>query len=272
MNRREFMNSLREELSKLPPEERDAAVEYYEEYFDEAGWENEQEVIDQLGSPKKVAGQIKSEYAVRLFDETEKPSARKGLSAVWYVIIGICSAPVSIPFALCLGILAITIFIAVICCIIGVFAGLIGAAIGSLACVIVGIMAIPVALSTAVLMIGVGLGGLGVMAAMTALLFIGVRAAVKAMMRSVRKRNERKKIEQMVRVNESKKWRYTDKIEEEIGSEKSFEESGGQNQREPNCSEPNCSESNQSEPEKNAEDKAVKDSEGSAENGGEDNE
>ena len=65
MNRREFIARLKEEISRLPQEEIEAAVEYYEEYFDEAGADKEQDVLERLGSPKKVASQIKSEYAVR---------------------------------------------------------------------------------------------------------------------------------------------------------------------------------------------------------------
>ena len=42
MTRKEFIEKLRSEISKLPQEEIDAAIEYYEEYFDEAGKENEQ--------------------------------------------------------------------------------------------------------------------------------------------------------------------------------------------------------------------------------------
>lgn len=41
MNRREFIARLKEEISRLPQEEIEAAVEYYEEYFDEAGADKE---------------------------------------------------------------------------------------------------------------------------------------------------------------------------------------------------------------------------------------
>lgn len=132
MNRREFIARLKEEISRLPQEEIEAAVEYYEEYFDEAGADKEQDVLERLGSPKKVASQIKSEYAVRLFDEEEKPTVKKGLSAAWYVVLGICSAPVSIPLAVALGALAISIFVALICCVIGVFAGIAGCVLGAI--------------------------------------------------------------------------------------------------------------------------------------------
>ena len=42
MNRQDFMNQLAAELSKLPKEEVQAAMEYHSEYFEEAGPEREQ--------------------------------------------------------------------------------------------------------------------------------------------------------------------------------------------------------------------------------------
>lgn len=62
MNRTEYMAALRRALSALPEEERANALRYYEEYFDDAGPENEQKVIADLGSPEKVAGQILADY------------------------------------------------------------------------------------------------------------------------------------------------------------------------------------------------------------------
>ncbi len=217
MNRKDFIDALRKEISKLPVEEIDAAVEYYEEYFDEAGKENEQEVLEQLGSPKKVAGQIKSEYAVRLFEEDEKPTVKKRISAVWYVVMGICSAPVAIPLAATLGVVVFTVFITVICCIIALFAGIIGCIAGAVASIVIGILAVPVTLSSAVLLIGFGLAGLGIMAIMGMLLALGVRSGTNAVVRAARRRNERRRIEKMARINENKKWRYKEDVSEERG-------------------------------------------------------
>ncbi len=59
MNRKEFMKRLRELLSDISESEREEALNYYEDYFDDAGTENEQEVIASLGSPEKVAKTIK---------------------------------------------------------------------------------------------------------------------------------------------------------------------------------------------------------------------
>ena len=60
MTRQEFMTALRDKLILLSPEEREDAVQFYEEYFDEAGAENEQAVLTELGSPEALAEKILS--------------------------------------------------------------------------------------------------------------------------------------------------------------------------------------------------------------------
>ena len=60
MTRAEFIAELRGRLYTLPAEERDNAIQFYEEYFDAAGPENEQAVINELGSPENVANKILS--------------------------------------------------------------------------------------------------------------------------------------------------------------------------------------------------------------------
>lgn len=62
MNRKEFLSQLEQALQGMPAEECRRAVEYYENYFDEAGPENEQEVLQQLGAPEKVAADILRDY------------------------------------------------------------------------------------------------------------------------------------------------------------------------------------------------------------------
>lgn len=59
MNRTEFMRQLERLLQSIPEAERAEALQYYNDYFDDAGVENEKEVIDALGNPAKVAENIK---------------------------------------------------------------------------------------------------------------------------------------------------------------------------------------------------------------------
>ena len=60
MNRTEYMRELDALLQGISKEEREEAMQYYNDYFDDAGSENEEKVIEELGSPAKLADTIRS--------------------------------------------------------------------------------------------------------------------------------------------------------------------------------------------------------------------
>lgn len=74
MNRIEFMTELAALLQDVPEEERRDAMQFYNDYFDDAGEDKESEVISELESPKKVAEKIKADLlgqqAEREYTET----------------------------------------------------------------------------------------------------------------------------------------------------------------------------------------------------------
>jgi len=62
VSRKEFMEELQVLLEELPAEERKEALCYYESYFEEAGADQEQVVLDELGSAGRIAAQILRDY------------------------------------------------------------------------------------------------------------------------------------------------------------------------------------------------------------------
>ena len=91
MNRIEFMTELAALLQDVPVEERREAMQYYNDYFDDAGEENEEQVISELGNPAKGAATIKADlgsqagdyaeysengYTDSRFDQKEMPAGR----------------------------------------------------------------------------------------------------------------------------------------------------------------------------------------------------
>lgn len=213
MNRKDFIRKLRRELAKLPAEEREAAVEYYEEYFDEVGPEGEQELLKQLGNPKRVAAQIKSDYAARLLDGKERQPVKKGLSAAWWVVIGICSAPVSIPVAVILVVLAVCSFFVFIGVVISIFALIAGAMICAVGGLILGVMALPASFASALFLIGGGAAALALMAAAGVGAVIAVRAIVRAAARCARRRSAASRDKRLGREAGQGRWRYRDDSE-----------------------------------------------------------
>ena len=61
MNKEEFLQRLKNLLSGIPAAEAEEAMAYYRDYFADAGEENEARVIEELGSPEKVADNIRKD-------------------------------------------------------------------------------------------------------------------------------------------------------------------------------------------------------------------
>ncbi|MCL2095656.1 MAG: DUF1700 domain-containing protein [Oscillospiraceae bacterium] len=63
MNKKEFLQKLRDDLTSLTEEERISALKYYDEYFSEAEEEKDNEIITELKSPEELADRIEEELA-----------------------------------------------------------------------------------------------------------------------------------------------------------------------------------------------------------------
>lgn len=63
MNRLDFMKQLESLLSDITESEREEALQYYNDYLNDAGVENEQEVLESLGTPEALAKVIKDGLA-----------------------------------------------------------------------------------------------------------------------------------------------------------------------------------------------------------------
>ena len=70
MNRIEYMTKLASLLQDIPEVERRDAMKYYNDYFDEAGEENEEQVIREFGAPEEVAEYIKADLKGKTEDIT----------------------------------------------------------------------------------------------------------------------------------------------------------------------------------------------------------
>ena len=85
MTRTEYIAKLTKYLRKLPQKDYEEALEYFMEYFEEAGPENEAQVIAELGTPKEAAHEVIS----RLLDEKiieDKSSLRNKTTILWTIL------------------------------------------------------------------------------------------------------------------------------------------------------------------------------------------
>lgn len=82
MNRVEFMDRLSLLLDDVSEAEREEALKYYRDYFEDAGSWNEQNVISELVSPEKVAETIKESLACETtYEHTEESPAAEEIAA-----------------------------------------------------------------------------------------------------------------------------------------------------------------------------------------------
>lgn len=108
MNRVEYMRELRQRLGELKSGEREGVLSFYEEYFDEAGADLEQDVIRDLGSPASLASRILADYAIKAA-RAAPYNPKKGFSALWAVVLALFAAPFALPVIIVLFALGVAV-------------------------------------------------------------------------------------------------------------------------------------------------------------------
>lgn len=116
MTKSDYMKILSHKLRRLPKEDFDKAIEYFEEYFEEAGPGNEQHAIQDLGEPEAAANELIMNLAEKNLQEPPK-TVKKGFSAIWIGVLGVCAAPIAVPLAFALLAVIIACVIVVLACI-----------------------------------------------------------------------------------------------------------------------------------------------------------
>lgn len=113
MTRTDYLAQLDKYLKRLPAEDYKEAMDYFTEYFDEAGPENEAQVIQDLGSPKEAAQEILHEIldkTIKSNDGTHKSRAK----TIWIAILALFASPIAIPVILLLIMMLVTLILAII--------------------------------------------------------------------------------------------------------------------------------------------------------------
>lgn len=138
MTKIEYMNKMTHKLRRLPKEDFDTAIAYFEEYFADAGAENEQQAIEDLGSPETAADQVIMNLAVK--NTNEQPlTVKRSFSALWVGILGVCAAPIALPLAFAFIAVAFSLVIVVLALLFSLFITAIALTITGFIGILVGI-------------------------------------------------------------------------------------------------------------------------------------
>lgn len=121
MTKSEYLAKLDKYLKKLPKEDYQEAMDYFREYFDEAGPENEEEVIAELGTPKEAAHDIISRLLDEKIVEDEKTPKNRAV-IFWIAILAILASPVALPLIFLLLMIIVAIVAVVVSILVAVIA------------------------------------------------------------------------------------------------------------------------------------------------------
>lgn len=147
MNRETYLKELRKYLKRLPKDDYENAMEYFTEYFDDAG--NDEEAIRELGSPREAASDLLAallnqktgDASSSTFSEASDARAdgRRGrrfragdpvpeakeksspLSILLIACLAICAAPIAAPLALAALVLLMCGVVVVLCAVLCIF-------------------------------------------------------------------------------------------------------------------------------------------------------
>lgn len=135
MTKELFLKELERKLKYLPADERTDAVEFYREYFEDAGPENEQKVLEELKSPSHIASKILAEFAEKEMsagDNAKSKRKRNVSNVVVFTVLALFAAPIALPFLLALVIIMVVLFITLGACLFAFFMMSFGFFIGAL--------------------------------------------------------------------------------------------------------------------------------------------
>lgn len=156
MNRNTYLKELERQLSRLPHAERENVLLYYTEHFQEAGEENEAQVIKDLGTPSQVASAVLSDYTIKRLDHAES-SIKKGIPALWFAILAIFTLPITFPLAIALFAVVFSLVIVLGSIIFAIIATIIALFFAGLVSIVTGIILLFINVPTGLFVLGIGL-------------------------------------------------------------------------------------------------------------------
>lgn len=188
-----YLNKLRKIIKKhLPKEECDGAMEYYTEYFADAGFQTADDAIKEFGTPEELAQKIVEEYIGRQQADTVNIIEKKGLPMGLVIFIAIAGSP------LWLGLfgIAISSIAIVFSLIVSFFAVAVAGIFGSIVVIINGAVILFSDVALGILMLGygflLGAAGCGFMMLMTLLWQLVLKFFKK--IKSKRRENKKEKV------------------------------------------------------------------------------
>lgn len=122
--REKYIADLARYLGTLSDDERNDALEFYDEYIADAGLEQRSAIEAKLGTPRQLSHQILADYSIKTNNESTSQghpaSAHSSWRVFWWVLIAIITSPLTFG----LGIVLLGVLIGAAGLALGLIAGL----------------------------------------------------------------------------------------------------------------------------------------------------
>ena len=163
MTREEYMAKLQKYLRKLPKQDYEDAIDYFNEYFSDTDEEGQQKLMEELGTPKEAAADLMCNLLDRKLQEQdtdiEEKKSKKGI--ITLSVLAILSTPVTVPLFIALLAVLFAVVICVVCVIFSDFIAAFGVLLIGGKLLLRGLVSFPYSLSGALTVTGCGLFGIG---------------------------------------------------------------------------------------------------------------
>lgn len=163
MTREEYMAKLQKYLRKLPKQDYEDAIEYFNEYFSDTDEEGQQKLMEELGTPKEAAADLMHNLLDRKLQEqdigTEEKKSKKGITLL--AILAIVSTPVTVPLFITMLVVLLSVAICIASVIVSDFIAAFSILLVGGKLLLRGLVSFPYSLSGALMITGGGLFGIG---------------------------------------------------------------------------------------------------------------
>ena len=180
--RQKYINDLSIYLRQLADEERNDALEFYDEYIADAGLETRTAIEERLGTPRQLSHKILADYSIannESIKEGHPASPHSSWRVFWWVLVAIITSPIT--FGLGIAVLALLLAAGgvALSLIVGIVALIFGVAVIAIVSLYIGIGLLATNLFSGLFYLGLGVTLIGLFLVCLPLIYWLIRVIVQ---------------------------------------------------------------------------------------------
>lgn len=181
--RQKYINDLSIYLRQLTDEERNDALEFYDEYIADAGLETRTAIEERLGTPRQLSYKILADYSIKANNESIKEghpaSPHSSWRVFWWVLVAIITSPITFGLGIALLALLLAAGGVALSLIVGIVALIFGVAAIAIVSLYIGVGLIATNLFSGLFYFGLGVTLIGLFLVCLPLIYWLIRVIVQ---------------------------------------------------------------------------------------------